>query len=176
MSKIQLTGNVSGTGTVTIESPNTNSDSTITLPAAGGTLVTTGSISAAVTPTAVSDQLNSSTGYFDLPAGTTGERPGSPATGMIRYNSTLGRYEGWGGSDWIALSASFPGAPTIGTATVASATSVSVAFTAPSSDGGSAITGYTATSSPGAITGTGASSPITVSGLTTGTAYTFTVT
>jgi len=68
-----------------------------------------------------------------------------------------------------------PGAPTIGTATVASATSISVAFTAPASDGGSAITSYTAVSSPGNITATGTTSPITVSGLTTGTAYTFTV-
>ncbi len=41
--------------------------------------------------------------------------------------------------------------------------------------GGTAITGNTSTSSPGGITGTGAS-PITMSGLTTGTAYTFTVT
>ena len=41
----------------------------------------------AVTPTAVSDQANSSTGYFDLPAGTTAQRPGSPANGMIRYNT-----------------------------------------------------------------------------------------
>ena len=32
------------------------------------------------------------------------------------------------------------------------------------------------TSSPGGITGSGAASPITVSGLTNGTAYTFTVT
>ncbi|HEY5601852.1 MAG TPA: fibronectin type III domain-containing protein, partial [Gammaproteobacteria bacterium] len=39
-----------------------------------------------------------------------------------------------------------------------------------------AITGYTVTSSPGGLTGTGASSPITVTGLTNGTAYTFTVT
>jgi hypothetical protein len=50
-----------------------------------------------------------------------------------------------------------------------------VTFTAPASDGGSPITGYTVTSSPGGITGTGGSSPITVSGLTTGTSYTFTV-
>lgn len=69
-----------------------------------------------------------------------------------------------------------PGAPTIGTAAVASATAATITFTAPSSNGGSAITGYTVTSSPGGITGTGASSPITVSGLTTNTAYTFTVT
>jgi len=68
-----------------------------------------------------------------------------------------------------------PGAPTIGTAT-AGVGSASVAFTAPSNTGSSAITSYTATSSPGGFTGTGASSPITVSGLTNGTAYTFTVT
>jgi hypothetical protein len=67
-----------------------------------------------------------------------------------------------------------PNAPTIGTAT-AGAGSASVAFTAPSNVGGSAITSYTAISSPGGITGTGASSPVTVSGLTNGTAYTFTV-
>jgi hypothetical protein len=51
-----------------------------------------------------------------------------------------------------------------------------VAFTAPASNGGSAITGYTVTSSPGGITATGTSSPIVVTGLTNGTAYTFTVT
>lgn len=39
MSKVQLKGNISGTGTVTIESPNTNSDSTITLPSGGGEMV-----------------------------------------------------------------------------------------------------------------------------------------
>jgi hypothetical protein len=66
-------------------------------------------------------------------------------------------------------------APTIGTATVASSTSVSVAFTAPANVGGGAITGYTVISTPSGITGTGASSPVTVSGLSTGTAYTFKV-
>ena len=59
---------------------------------------------------------------------------------------------------------------------MASGTSASVAFTAPACAGVPAtITGYTATSTPGCITGTGASSPVTVSGLTTGTAYTFKV-
>lgn len=67
-----------------------------------------------------------------------------------------------------------PDAPTIGAATQASSTSVSVTFTAPSNVGGGAITGYTAISS-GGQTASGASSPIVVSGLTTGTAYTFTV-
>jgi subtilisin-like proprotein convertase family protein len=45
----------------------------------------------------------------------------------------------------------------------------------PGYDGGSPITGYTVTSSPGAITATGSSSPILFSGLTNGTEYTFTV-
>ena len=68
----------------------------------------------------------------------------------------------------------FPGAPTIGTATGGNA-QASVTFTAPASTGGSAITSYTVTSSPGGITASGASSPIVVTGLTNGTSYTFTV-
>jgi hypothetical protein len=46
-----------------------------------------------VTPTSVSDQANSSTGYFDLPAGTTAQRPGSPGSGMIRFNTTINEPE-----------------------------------------------------------------------------------
>jgi hypothetical protein len=68
-----------------------------------------------------------------------------------------------------------PRAPVIGTATAGDA-QASVTFTAPSSNGGAAITGYTVTASPGGATGTGTSSPIIVTGLTNGTAYTFTVT
>jgi len=66
-----------------------------------------------------------------------------------------------------------PGTPTIGTATAGSS-AATVAYTVPTDLGAGAVT-YTATSSPGSFTGTGAS-PITVSGLTNGTAYTFTVT
>jgi hypothetical protein len=64
-------------------------------------------------------------------------------------------------------------APTIGTATAGNG-NASVTFTAPSFSK-LPITSYTVTSSPGNITGTGSSSPITVSGLSNGTAYTFTV-
>jgi hypothetical protein len=67
-----------------------------------------------------------------------------------------------------------PSAPTIGTATAVDDVSATVAFTASSYIGKGTIT-YTATSSPGGLTGTSATSPITVAGLTTGTAYTFTV-
>lgn len=65
-----------------------------------------------------------------------------------------------------------PDAPTIGTAT-AGFGSASVAFT-PATTGGT-VSLFTATSNPGSITGTSANSPITVSGLTAGLSYTFTV-
>ena len=46
---------------------------------------------------------NSATGYFDLPVGTTGQRPGSPNTGMIRFNSDLTAYEGYNGIGWSSI-------------------------------------------------------------------------
>lgn len=67
-----------------------------------------------------------------------------------------------------------PDAPTIGTATKGSS-NASVAFTAPADIGGSAISSYMVTSSPGGFIATGAASPLVVTGLTNGTAYTFTV-
>ena len=75
----------------------------------------------------------------------------------------------------FTVNAVVSGAPTIGTATGGNA-QASISFTAPVNTGGTSITGYTVTSSPGSFTGTGTASPITVSGLTNGTAYTFTVT
>jgi hypothetical protein len=66
-----------------------------------------------------------------------------------------------------------PQAPTIGTASGGTSGVVSVPFTA-NATGGSAITGFTATSSSGR-TGTSASSPITVNEIAAGT-YTYTVT
>ena len=70
-----------------------------------------------------------------------------------------------------------PNAPTIGTATGVSTTSLSITFTAPSDVGGGAITSYIAiakrTSDGVLFTASGASSPITVTGLT---AVPFTVT
>ena len=75
----------------------------------------------------------------------------------------------------FTVNAIAPGAPTAAVGTAGNG-QVSVAFTAPVSNGGSSITGYTVTSNPGGFTGSGAASPIIVSGLANGTAYTFTVT
>lgn len=70
---------------------------------------------------------------------------------------------------------SAPGAPT-GVSAIPGNAQATVSFTAPSSNGGSPITSYTVTSNPGNITASGTASPINVTGLTNGTAYTFTVT
>jgi hypothetical protein len=52
---------------------------------------------------------------------------------------------------------------------------VTVTFEAPVSDGGSPITSYTVTASPGGLTATGPAGPITLTGLTVGASYTLTV-
>jgi trimeric autotransporter adhesin len=98
------------------------------------------------------------------------------ATGLVvTLALMLGGCGGGGSSGGADQQATVPDAPVIGSA-AAGNSQATVAFTAPSIDGGSAITSYTVTSSPGAVVATGASSPITVTGLTNGTAYTFSVT
>ena len=47
--------------------------------------------------------LLSGTGYLDLPTGTTGQRPGTPNSGMIRFNSTTTSFEGYNGTVWGSL-------------------------------------------------------------------------
>jgi hypothetical protein len=66
--------------------------------------------------------------------------------------------------------------PPLSPSATAGTQQATITFSVPSNNGGSAILDYTATSSPGARTATGAASPLTVTGLTTGTPYTFTVT
>jgi len=51
----------------------------------------------------VPNNLNfSGTGSITLPNGTTGERP-TPVTGMVRYNSTEGTFEGYSNGAWGAI-------------------------------------------------------------------------
>ena len=86
-----------GLGTLATISPTGTASSTTFL--RGDNAWTTVS----VTPTAVSDQANSSTGYFDLPAGTTAQRPGSPTSGNMRYNTSTNGFEGYNGSAWGSI-------------------------------------------------------------------------
>lgn len=87
---VQLTDSTSSTSTTTAATPasvKTAYDlANAALPKTGGTI--SGNVD------------NSATGYFDLPAGTTAQRPGSPNTGMIRYNTDLSQFEGYSGSAW----------------------------------------------------------------------------
>jgi hypothetical protein len=95
-------------------------------------------------------------------------------TVCVQWGDNAGNWSA-AASDTITLS-TVPGAPTGVTATAGNKSAL-VAWTAPATYGEPAITGYTATSSPGAktCTTTGALS-CTISGLTNGVAYTFTVT
>jgi RHS repeat-associated protein len=81
-----------------------------------------------------------------------------------------------GTTSYIGAGPTAPGAPTGVSATAANG-SATVTWTAPATVGGSPVTGYTVTSSPGSFTATttGATAA-TVTGLTNGTGYTFTVT
>ena len=76
----------------------------------------------------------------------------------------------------LSVPAAVPGGPTITGATAGQA-QATVTWTAPASDGGLPVTGYTVTSNPGNKTATvaGTATSATVGGLTNGTAYTFTV-
>jgi len=67
-----------------------------------------------------------------------------------------------------------PRPPTDVSATPGNGTAI-VSFTPSSNNGGSTITSYTAVSNPGNFRGTSSGSPITVTGLTNDTQYTFTV-
>lgn len=76
----------------------------------------------------------------------------------------------------FTVNAVVPGAPVIGTAVAQGIDTAEINFTAPASNGGSAISSYTVTASPGGLTKTGSGSPITFNGLSPATSYTFTVT
>ena len=49
------------------------------------------------------DVILGTTTALELPDGTTGQRPGSPVAGMIRYNTSLVQFEGYKNSVWGAI-------------------------------------------------------------------------
>jgi len=116
-------------------------------------------------------------GLGGVPKGETADRPSSPSIGDVFNNGTLGVEEIYTSAGWVTKNAS-PASPIMGTATNTGTNvtynngTATVSFTPGSGSGGLAGS-YTITSSPGGLTSTGSSSPITITGLTPGTSYTF---
>ena len=110
--------------------------------------------------------------------GNTASRPASPANGDLYYNTETSVLEVYDGGWWIPNE--IPGIPTSAVATNSGTGRefnngrASVAFS-PATSGGKATT-FTVTSTPGSFTATGSSSPLVVTGLQSGTQYTYAVT
>jgi len=99
-------------------------DGTYTMTAAkitGGTItgitdlaVTDGGTGASTAANARTNLLavgyTATTGSAIIPNGTTGERDGSPAAGYFRYNSTVGKFEGYNGTAWGSVGGGATGA------------------------------------------------------------------
>ena len=62
------------------------------------------------TPTFTGDVTITSTGFVLISAGTTAQRPVSPANGQIRYNTTTSQFEGYQGGAWGQLGGGATGA------------------------------------------------------------------
>jgi hypothetical protein len=84
----------------------------LTIDAASGNVVTTGVLTttnstypaAFIDVTATGNISSSSTAYTKISSGTSAQRPSSASLGMIRYNSDISSYEGYGaGSAWSSL-------------------------------------------------------------------------
>ncbi len=147
--------------TVSFNAPSSNGGATITsysvIPYINGVAqpTTTGSAS----PIIVTGLTNGTTYTFAVFAT---NRVGNGAISSVSFSVTP---------------ATVPEAPTNVSVTSGNQ-QVSISFTAPSSNGGASITNYTVTpyiNGVAQVTTIGATSPIIVSGLTNGTAYTFTV-
>jgi len=140
----------------------------ISVTAPGVIIGWTGSETNAAVGTSVTNLISSPTGVTAVWA---------VADGKSGMNYTGDGISGFVEVDGVTVTggATVPDAPT-GVSASAGNAQATVSFTPPVSDGGASITGYTVTSSPGGITATGTASPITVTGLTNGQVYTFTVT
>ena len=63
--------------------------------------------SKSVAETEIYNVQTDSTGAFDIPVGTTAQRPSSPTSGNLRFNSTINALENYNGNAWLKVAAAF---------------------------------------------------------------------
>jgi hypothetical protein len=127
------------------------------------------------TATAISNHATAANGHTTR--GNTASKPESASVGDLYSNTQTGYIEVYTASGWSQLGV-IPTSPTIGTATNVGTNrayndgAVSVTFSPGA--GGGLVSSFTATSVSGGYSGSGASSPVLVTGIPTGTSATFT--
>jgi hypothetical protein len=127
------------------------------------------------TATAISNHATAANGHTTR--GDTASKPASPTLGDLYSNTQTGYIEVYTAEGWSQLGV-IPTSPTIGTATNVGTNrayndgAVSVTFSPGA--GGGLVSSFTSTSVSGGYSGSGASSPVLVTGIPTGTSATFT--
>ena len=153
---------------------NASATVTFSVPAyTGGSAITGYTVTSS--PAGGVDSTAGTTGLIHVITGLTN---GTAYIFTVKATNSVGTGPASFPSNSVTPAPTVPGAPTIGTATAGN-TSATVTFSAPASNGGSAITGYTVTSSPaGGVDSNAGTTGLShvITGLTNGTAYTFTVT
>ncbi len=119
---------VSGTSTLNGNTAVTGTISSTGAATFGGNTAITGTLSA------TGDGTFSGTGQVKLPAGTTGQRSGSPANGMIRYNTSLSSFEGYAAGQWGGI-----GGAQAGGAIMTNKSTASVSYTIASGENGLSV-------------------------------------
>jgi hypothetical protein len=127
-----FSGAVSGT-TGTFSGAVSGTTGTFTDAVSGTTGTFSGAISG-TTGTFTGDGTFSGTGQVKLPAGTTGQRSGTPANGMIRYNTSLGSFEGYAAGQWGGI-----GGAQAGGAIMTNKSTASVSYTIASGENGLSV-------------------------------------
>ena len=102
-------------GQITLNGASTSATYTLNVPAASGSLITSGD-SGTITATMIGNingipltSVSASTfqfigtGAVALTSGTTAQQPSSPIAGMLRYNTTTTSFEGYNGSIWGSI-------------------------------------------------------------------------
>jgi len=111
-----------------------NNGTNVTEAVTGAVNLSVGTLAVTGTSTFAGDSTYNGTGQVKLPAGTDAQRSGSPANGMIRYNTDLNSFEGYVAGNWGGI-----GGAQAGGAILTNKDIASVSFTIPSGTNGLSV-------------------------------------